>query len=96
MSEYVDREPIGTIRFEQHPVDEDDGGYSIWVKVGMAVPDESIGMWRIAGCWQCVYSSAVGNPGLTLPSDVVEENGMSEIIGTIPGTPAAQAKRGLS
>lgn len=82
----IERDDIGTIRFEQH---EDDGGFSIWVKVGLGLFDEIIGDWRIAGCWQCVYSSALGNPGCTLPSDAVEIDEIP-VIGTIPGTPAAQ------
>lgn len=87
MSEYVERDPIGTLRFEVH---KDDGGYSIWAKVGQCVWEEDLQMYRIAGSWQCVYSSATGNPGLTISSSVIEENGLSEIIGSIPGTPAAQ------
>ena len=57
----------------------------------MSVWEEDLQMYRIAGSWQCVYSSAVGNPGISLGSDVVENPEYTEIIGTIPGTPAAQA-----
>lgn len=84
------RDEIGTIRFEQH---DDDGGYSIWAKVGVCIFDSTIGDYRIAGSWVNVYSSAIGNPGLTAPSNIIEDEDISEVIGSIPGTPAAQKER---
>jgi hypothetical protein len=64
-------DPIGLVRIEQH-----DGGHSVWLHTGGTPGNE----------WLCVWSTAGGNIGCTLPPDDVA--GMCVASG-IPGTPAA-------
>lgn len=75
------KDPAGTVRREEHgDFINDPPGFSVW----QATVDRG-GRWR----WLCTYSTARGNRGEYLDhEDVV---GMP-IIGSAPGTPAAEAE----
>lgn len=64
-------DPIGLVRIEQH-----EGGHSVWLHTGGTPGNE----------WLCVWSTAGGNIGCTLPPEDVA--GMRVARG-VPGTPAA-------
>lgn len=70
---------IGTVRREDH-----DGGYSIWVKVGVLCHDDSLD-----AAWQCVFSTAIGNIGETLKDEFAEQP-KNTVIALLPGTPASE------
>lgn len=64
---------IGQVRIENH-----EGGHSVWVMI-----DGSGGL----GEWLCVWSTAPGNLQADLPLGYIESR--SEVVGAVPGTPAA-------
>jgi hypothetical protein len=74
--------PIGTIRRETL----DDGGYSIWIRMDPGYPDNQLTDTE----WTCVWSTASGNIGTRMGTDVIEDQlpEASKVIGQIPDTPA--------
>jgi hypothetical protein len=69
-------DPAGTLRREDHA-----DGYSLWVRV----VNTGYGLLPPTAAWVCVWSTARGNCGNTLPVGCLYD---TPIIGVVPGSPA--------
>ncbi len=82
----IERYPIGTVRRENHPTEEDPHGHSIWVW-----------MWRDVDApgkqdFYCIHSTAPGNIGEWLGNGAYFA--LTTHLGAVPGTPADDSEAG--
>jgi len=74
-------DPIGTVRRQDH---KSEPGVSIWIRMNPSYPDNQFTDTE----WTCIWSTANNWIGVRSGDDLID---FSEVIGTVPGTPAQTA-----